>query len=361
MLGEISFAGRKAQNIKCHDTKSRVMKELEMDYKTRIIQRHYERFSESHVKRLSANPYMIALRTNGNPYLLYLTRLNFINQCIFIDKKIQQGYSAPRMIIARFNFDDSLFNGTLIDGEMVMDNDGNWMFLIGDIIALRGGYLENVNLVKRLNMLYEMFKNMYSPDVFDVCVFQIKRYFVYEEMEELLTHFVPALNYTCRGVYFKPMYHKFSDILYNFDDSLIKKVLRQKFASESKGFLEMQDLACNHTHAELIAEARGEAPAVLGGEARGEAPAVLGEAREEARATRQHLWARRTSMPDVYVLESLSNKEVGVACMPTMEASRFMRNIFKDKNINDRVEIECEQSPSFDGKWLPIGLAVQQR
>ena len=365
MLGEISFAGRKAQNIKCHDTKSRILKEIEEDYKTRIIQRHHERFVEAHTKKLSSNPYMIGVRTNGNPYLLYLTRLNFINQCIFIDKKIQQGYSAPRMIIARFSFDDSLFSGTLLDGEMIVDNDGNWLFLVGDLVAHCGTYLENVNLIRRMNIVYPMFEGKFQPDPFDVCHFQVKRYFQYEEMHSLISEFVPDLNYTCRGLYFKPMYLKFSDILYNFDDTLIKKVYRQRFASETKGFLEMEDVVPAPQNQQAERAERAERAELAERAERAERaewadPTSRTTSLVEMEMEKQ-LMARRTGMPDVYILEELNTmKEIGLACIPTMDVSRYMRNLFKNKNINERLEISCTKctkqsdNGAFDGKWVPL-------
>jgi hypothetical protein len=341
MLGEISFAGRKAHNIKCPDTKARILKELAEVHKTRIIQRHHERFTDAHINKLSTNPYMVTLRTNGNPYLLYLTRINFVNQCIFIDKKIQQGYSAPRMIIARFAFDDGLFDGTLLDGEMAVDNEGTWLFLVGDMVAHCGVHLENVNAIRRINTIYELFKHMFVADVFDVCRFQVKRYYKYEEIGEILNDFVPHLNYSCRGIYFKPMYLKFSDILYNFDDSLIKKVYRQKYASESKRFLEMEDVES------------GAEPKQAKREKNNNPTDMCVVNVEQQQSTR--MLARRTGMPDVYVLEDVSTgKEIGNACVPTMEASKFMRALFKDKNINDRIEIECRKSDSFSGKWVPV-------
>ena len=368
MLGEISFAGRRAYNIKCNDTKARILKDVADTYQTRIIQRHHERFSEAHVARLNANPYLVSLRTNGNPYLLYLTRINFVNQCIFIDKKIQQGYSAPRMIVARFAFDDALFDDTLLDGEMVVDEEGTWLFLVGDLIAHRGAYLENVNAVRRINMVYDIFKHQFAPDMFDVCQFQVKRYFHYEEMAEMLSSFVPQLKYTCRGIYFKPMYLKFADILYNFDDSLVKKVHRQKFASESMHFLEnVGDVTAASTGAreDLAPDPPCPERAPPVSPPLSPPPPVV-EPQKSARGTQgtRVFMARRTGMPDVYTMEaahppSRSGEPVVEiqACMPTLQASRLMRATFKDKNINERVAIVCEASDLFPGKWVPVALA----
>ena len=60
-------------------------------------------------------------KSNGNPYFLLLTKINGINQCIFIDKKIKKNHEHPRMIINIFYFDDEVFEGTLFDGEIIKD------------------------------------------------------------------------------------------------------------------------------------------------------------------------------------------------------------------------------------------------
>ena len=174
MLSDISFAGKIGYNIKDPDTKHRLLDELDRSYNFRVIQRHFDRYDATLTPpRLKQNPHLIAVRTNGNPYLLYLSKINFVSQCIFIDKKIQQGYALPRMILSRFAFDDSLFDrGTLMDGEMVLDRNGNWLFLISDIIGADGKRLADMNFVKRLNLLHEMFTTKFKPDPFDVCHFQ---------------------------------------------------------------------------------------------------------------------------------------------------------------------------------------------
>jgi hypothetical protein len=335
MLGEISFAGKTAYNIRCNETKASILRELEDVHKTKIIQRHHERFTDGHIQKLSSNPYLVTVRTNGNPYLVFLTRINLVNQCVLIDKKVQQGYSSPRMIIARFGFDDDLFDGTLLDGEMVSDSGGKWIFLVGDIFTHRGNHMNNVDVVRRINLVYDILGNMFRPDAFDVCGFQVKSYFSYEDIGKMLTEFVPSLPYTCRGVYFKPSFLRHNDILYNFDDSLIKNVCRQKLSSVEKPFLEMQDVQDVRDVRDTKQYEKPPQP-------------------PKTNTVSKTFFARRTGLPDVFILEDPKTKiNIGTACIPTMDASRFMRALFRDKNINDRIEIECYESTLF-GKWIPM-------
>jgi hypothetical protein len=339
MLGEISFAGKRAFNIKCEDTKKRILATLEHTYNFKILQKHHETFKDGHIGKLNANPHLISVKTNGNPYLLFLTRLNYVNQCIFVDKKIQQGYTLPRMILTRFSFADELFDGTVLDGEMINPDSSltasasPWLFLISDMIGFRGSHLDNVNVVKRMNMTYSMLKSSYLPDTFDVCHFQVKRYFTYDDVATLVSDFLPRLPYTCRGLYFKPLFLKFNDILVNFDDSLVVQPHRLKIKDiVSQTFLTKDDIAGINIKQPCKKDIDQTHPHPL--------------------RTERCWWVRKTGSPDVYTLIDTNGTEEQQACVSTLKTSKMLYNLFKDKSVQDKVKMVCVFSDVFQ-KWVP--------
>lgn len=229
-LGQISVCDRVSYNIKSDEDKKRILDELDTTFSVRIIQRHHENFCEArHVPIINHNPFLMSVRTNGNPYYLYLTRCDFVDQCILIDKKVQHGYFYPRMILIRLAFRDRLFDNTLFEGEMVRDKNGGWIFLLNDLLVYRNVPQHDANVVRRVDAIYDILTNEFVPDEMDVCSIQVKRYFLCSEINHVLTNFIPYLPYTCRGLYFKPFFFKFRDILLNFDESLIKKIVRTKY------------------------------------------------------------------------------------------------------------------------------------
>lgn len=229
-LGQISLCDSVGYNIKSDEDKKKILEELDKTYSVRVIKRHHENFVEGHhVEIINRNPYLMSVRTNGNPYYLYLTRCNFVNQCVLVDKKVQQGYFYPRMILVRLWFDDRLFDNTLFEGEMVRDKYGGWTFLINDMTVFRNIPQNDINLVRRLNCVYEILATWFKPDEMDVCTLRVKKYFFCSDMHHVVNEFVPKLPYTCRGLYFKPFFFKFRDILLNFDESLIKKIIRKTY------------------------------------------------------------------------------------------------------------------------------------
>jgi len=334
-IGEISFCNHIGFNIKSDELKKRILDEIDMNFKKKIIQKHHDKFNESMVKTLNANPYMMTLRSNGNPYFLYLTRYNNVNQCIFIDKKIQQGYMYPRMVIVKFWFNDILFNNTLFDGEMVKETSGNnWLFLVHDIIGDCGSDMMSVNIVKRINRCYDIFDKLFVPDIQDICHFQVKRYFHYEDYNVMVNEFMPKLTYTCRGIYFNPLYLKFKNILYNFDDTLVKHVVKTK----CKTYLVPDEMP------EPTAEAVRDIPM--------QQPPPPPRQSEPEKT--EMLLIQKTNQPDIYEVFTMGSKPLGHACVNNIKVSKLLREAFMHTTPVDKLKFRCSYNEKFM-KWTPNG------
>jgi hypothetical protein len=329
-IGEISFCDKVAFNIKSDETKKFILDRIDKKYNLKIITKHFDKFEPRMMSSLNNNPHMLCVRSNGNPYFLYLTKLNFVNYCIFIDKKIQQGYFFPRMIITNYRFDDSLFQDTIMEGEMIKKDGEKWVFIVNDLCVCKGMHLSDQNLVKRLNLLYNVLKHEFTPDTMDVSRIQVKKYFKYDEVDKLMNEHIPYLPYTCRGIYFKPLFLRFKDVLVNFDDSLVKKVERNKY-KHLKNFLLLDDQ-----------EAINSKKIVEG----------LNTKVTDDSSTKK-FQVRKTNNPDVYELFDGTGSYVDIACVPSLKISKYMRTLFASKNIIDKVDLEFEYSDKFN-KWVPI-------
>lgn len=346
-LGEISFCDRVGYNIKSEEHKKLLLDELDRCCNFKIIQKHFQKYDAQTPQLLQQRPHLVGVRTNGNPYLLLLTQYNFVNQCIFVDKKIQHGYFYPRMILTKFWFDDALFQkSTVIDGEMVRVADKKWIFLMNDLLVENGVWLERANAVKRINRLYEILDKQFRADPQDGCRFQVKRYFRYEECATQLPPFLASLPYTCRGLYFKPLFLKFRDVLMNFDDSLIQKVAREKFKTLGS-FLTKEAVVeaaakCLTTDADLQPR---------------EQPSEDSGASQSQTKTKT-FYGRKTNYPDVYHLYETPHPSAPfhVACVSKLSTSQMMRALFKDCNPTDHRSLVCAYAPRF-AKWEPLKLA----
>ena len=152
---DISFCGKVATNIVTSDAKQTIIDSFHsLIESNRFFNRSQNRYkyanlvNKTSITYLSKQPHLITLKTGGSNYFLFLTKINGVNNALFIDCKTKQGYSLPRIITTEFKFSDDLFNGTVFDGEIVRDKSDNWMFLISNIVALKGRVV-NQNIVSK--------------------------------------------------------------------------------------------------------------------------------------------------------------------------------------------------------------------
>ncbi len=338
--GIISFGDRVAWNIKCNSTKDLILDEIYHLYGIRIIQKHYFKLDETNIKHLSKVPHLISLRTNGNRYYIYFTKYNDIEIIYFIDMKIHTGYDKPRIILGRGLFAPSLFQNTLIEGEMVKTKDSKWIFIINDIIAFEGKKLDHLILPKRLEIIYNLLNDKYTPDkVCDICSYQVKSYYYNSKasLNELLEQ-SKKLNYTSRGLYFYSYYLKHKPKLLNFDDKVIVDVKKKiKDITEFKP----QVNSTSNTSNFIITSNIDIKPISQDGD----------EYRE--------LWLAKTDDADIYYLYDnfniLTSNKIGVALVPSLKDSMRLRSQFKDKNLTFTIKYKCLFNKKFN-KYQPIEI-----
>jgi len=369
--GVISFCDRVGYNIKSSDVKDLILNELDAKYHLRVLQKHWMRVDAQQLKYITSTPHTMCLRSNGNPYYMYFTRYDDTNTIFFVDKKVHPGYEKPRILLARGRFADEVFRNTVLDGEMVKDTYGQWIFLINDVLTYEGRALVDEPHAARLRRGYDLFDQKYCPDpCMDVCIYQLKQYLPVSQrhMEQLidLNHRLP---YTNRGIYFYPSSMKYKPKLYNFNEELIKSVTRQ--VKDNPEFRMGGGAAISPSAQRPGAGAAAqplrlpEKPPVyessasddesMASEGSGTAaaapdtlPAPLLEEGERV------LFLRKTENPDIYEVypsNFLQNK-MGVACVPSLAVSRALRQHFRDRTVATLSPWTCTYNPKFQ-KWQP--------
>lgn len=393
--GYISFCDSIAFNIKSHKVKQKILDTINNLSNIKIIQKHFEVLNDNHFKKLNEIPHLVSLKTNGNPYLLFLTRYNFTNLSIFIDKKIQPGYFLPRMIITYFQFDDKLYdNNTLFEGEMIKDKNNNWIFIINDIYIHKNELLINQNILNRVSIIDEILTKYYNKDANDICAFNIKKYFKYTDLKYVIEEFQHKLNYTSRGIYFVPLYFKFKNILYNFDDSLINSVKKVKYQKDDN-FLLMNDKnnitkkIPQQRNNKSVRTQRSRLPILINNNivnidnseinsVRSRIPILVHTHTQNTHSQNTHsqnthtqnthsqntqiYHIEKTDMPDVFNLYNYdqnmnSYTKVDIAYIPNIKTSKFMRQIFNNQTIITKLKVKCELIKKEGvNKWKPVKL-----
>jgi hypothetical protein len=130
-----------------HITDDGVKEELLRDISDRMRVRTMMR--EAKVYRPGAGQdtsgsYVTHLQSKGNPYILFLTRIGFVETSVYVDRKVRPGHALPRVIVDHVMFGSDLYDGTVLSGEMIRTHDGEWRFLVEDLLAVRGKPLGRV-------------------------------------------------------------------------------------------------------------------------------------------------------------------------------------------------------------------------
>ena len=115
---EISFCDKNSLNINSDITKEEIINLLEK-FNVSIKKKKAYILNEKTLDNITKNDHYISIRTKGNSYLLFMIKLNDINYCFFVDKKINENYKYPRIITTKYRFSDDIFNGTIFDGELI--------------------------------------------------------------------------------------------------------------------------------------------------------------------------------------------------------------------------------------------------
>jgi hypothetical protein len=368
-VGIISFCNRIATNIKSVNVKDEILKDLE-NFNIKIIQKHYHNIRENtidvNLKHILGTPHLMCMRTNGNPYFLYFTRYDEIDIVYFIDKKIHPTYQRPRIILARGFFDTSIFDGTLIDGEMVKVGTSDWKFIMNDIIAYKGEHLHSKNLIQRLTILYNMLETEYYPDEHvDVCSFEIKKYWhCTSENLKKINSIASTMEYSIRGIYFWAFNLKFKPKLINFDNSVLTNVyIKTKTNPE---FISTTPPHPTTENTNDIGSENNKSTTLI------PHPPPIPHPSQQSSIIK---WIQKTDMPDVFnvydkkvdilninddisklqTLKTINNNShiFSIAYIKDIKTSHMMQRVFQNLNSKTLIKFECIFN-SFKNKYEPI-------
>ena len=350
--GVISFCDRICFNIKSLETKDDILNIIENKYNIRILEKHWHRLDEKNIEYIRKIPHLACLRSNGNPYYMFFTYYEGTPIIYFIDKKIHPGYQKPRIILGRGKFDESLFSDTILDGEMVKDNNSNWTYLINDIIVYKGNHLNNKSLPDRFQYIIDLFNNHYTSDKpFDVCNYLLKKYaMATQEGTKALIEFSKEVPYTFRGIYYYPFMFKYKPKLLNFDDSVIKSVYRK--------VKDNLDFQLNSSDTPISTSASTSTPTFTSVSTTKTKDLDLDTkpVTELSDNDKKICWLRKTDYPDVYdVFDEIQGNKLSIAYVPTLMVSKMLRNLFKNATVAMFIPFECVLNTNVN-KWLPLNI-----
>ena len=389
-FSDISFCDRRCDNITSMEFKGKIIKTLKENYNINVTDRYFVQINPNILRNVANHQHLMTVQTQGNPYLLFLTRVNNVNCCFFVDKKLKNGYTYPRIVCVKYRFDDSLFNGTVFWGELVRDVQQRWMFILSDILIYRGESLKDKNTIYKTELIYDILTNYYKNDpTMDVCPIQVKKTFTYKEFNKMTNEFMPNLSYRCRGICFNTLSPKHSSYLYifprnetiqikqpqNIQPRMNENVYGNRNGNNRNGNRNDRN-GNNHNgnnrnennrNGNRNGNVNDSSQYVLGSQYRSkqivEAKQVSSQSYLNQKLQNSELKTFKiikTGTSDIYNLYCFDSEDGimkhSIALIPNLRSSKYINSLFVGNDNNFNILVDCKYSKKF-GRWAPVQLS----
>lgn len=345
-LSDISFCDKQCSNVNDNEFKSKLINYIQDKLGVNIIEKQYVNLSPRLVRNVCHNQHIMSVLTNGNPYLLYLTKIDGVNCCFYIDRKLKDGYNYPKIHCVKYRFNDNLFNDTIFTGELVRDIQRRWYFILSDVLVINGELIKNVkNVLSRYEYMNNVLINEYIQDShIEPCPLQIKKLFMYKNVGNLIDTFIPNLPYYTKGIIFYSLTNKYSNYVFIIPRENSIKIKKQE---EILKILQEQN-------PELFEEKTNNITQTITEDLNNVTENQ--EITDNIKENNVVFKMLKTDTSDIYNLYCSSDNDLikyDIALVPNIKISKMLASLFKNEQNQLGIYMECEYSKIFE-KWVPI-------
>ena len=366
-----SFCNIEIDNITTNEAKEYILNQLSIHCGgIKYNSRYAKVFNPQYSQNLN-NPHVFFLKSSGTPYLLFMSQINGINYSFFIDKKVKEGYSYPKIFILPYQFSSELYKGSLFECELIRKKNKKWTIGINDTYALSGKNLKKTIIIDRVNMITDVVMNNYTENNFSsTCPLFVKKYFDYKEIQYACNEFAPSLGYDIRGIYFTPLRVDYSKILYVFKHGGSSNSGASNGGTSnggtSKGGTSNGGTSKGGTSKGGTSKGgTSKGGTSKGGSSNSSKGVTKLDVGDNTDATAKKMDTKcfrimKTMKPDVYELylsdgDNLVKK--GIALVQTTYLSHLLLSYFTDTSYDTEILVKCLYNDNFK-KWAPITLAT---
>jgi hypothetical protein len=341
-MNQVHFINQKSLLIVSNKIKNDIQNQINNIGSFNLTSKYYTFLNKKNINNVKENNYNVTLSTFGKKYILFITTYNNNKYCIFINKK--NNY----MNILQLKFSDDIFLGTLLDGELLKNNNDKWIYLISDISYYKGQNIITKSFYERQIILSNMLKNEHE-DYDNKTTFYLskKTYFEYKYIKDLTERYIKALNYNCSGLYFKNINNFSDNYLFIFpecrsDSKILNETneINKDTKKEEKDENEEDNLfkdcdVVDMSNNKIIIDSNITKDTCC-------------------------FLIKQTLQPDIYELHCkiMNNIEKdSYASVPDMDTSMFLNQLFNHLE-NKNIYVECKYHKVFK-KWIPFKIANQ--
>ena len=352
-----TFGNKKALQILSNEIKDNIKSNIKNMSHLEISSRYYNFLNEKNMHTLKEGDYKVSVNTFGHKYFLFLTKIDDKRYSIFINKKRED------MIYIRFRFEETLYENTLFDGELIKNNKNEWIYVINELILYKG---DNVLKTKKASERYNLVKTIFSEqftrdDIMDVCKIDIKDTFSLDYLQDFYDVYIKSVPYKISGIYIQNENDHKKNFVYIFPECRSKD--EDKNDHKSDGCLSKISTPASpkkrgetNTSNNKVVEQKSEPIEPIKESIKDDI---------EQRKEPTYFKVKITDLPDVYELYCFNKigKEIryGYAGVPNLETSQLLSNLFKEeKDKQLGIIMKCEYSQQFS-KWIPIEMSTTNK
>ena len=316
--------------------------------------KYYSFLNKKNLNSLKNYTFFVLLKSFGKNYVLFLTNIDEKNYCIFINKKNNV------MNIVNINFENELFKGTLLDGEIVKNNENKYIFLVNDLPYYKGNSLITKNFDERNKILEKVLIDDYKLD--NELYISKKKYFKFKEINDLVDNYSKVLSYRCSGLLFKNNTNFGDNYLFSFPECRSdSKILKNGVTIDNQKVIIKEEHKIISPKQNLKKELNEDE------ELFGELENVNNNNEDIKNKKTCNFMINPTSLPDIYELYCYSSnnniEKYAYASVPNIDTSNYIKSIVNFDNINENVLtkikrnnatfVECNYHKGFK-KWIPF-------
>lgn len=354
----VPFASGTGFALKSDGDKATLLNSLRISYGIRVIDptgmSHAVKYNKAiHSKEIRKRGGSCSFRPKGIPHLLAMTRISEGGGgvCTFIDRRVKDGHFYPRVTLTRFEFfDPRVFDGTVIEGDLVASKNKRFVFVASDILADRGYTMQGVSAQDRRARLAHLLSPLQhrSNLATDICFLRPRAEFAVPALGAALT-MTAGLDYDISAVIFRDPLARLGcpgeeDVVFRAyaSASAFGKKQHQKGLDSSCCTSETSDTSDgDENDGEEVEDEKVEDKGTV--------------EREKETAV---FYVRRTNLPDVFELYKTEEEAVHggvhagqapIAGVPSLKASELLRDASSSRPPK---AIEFVMDSRF-GKWTP--------
>ena len=150
-----------------------------------------------HFPLLKKKPYVVCEKSDGVRHVLMAFMYEGTKMCVLVNRAFE-------IVLAPLSLPKTAYQGTVLDGEVVMTNFKHDTLLVYDVVTVSGVSVASLNLIERLKA-GESIVNGIRKMATDPIVLRMKTFFNLKDFDELFNKYIPALDYKTDGVVFTPV------------------------------------------------------------------------------------------------------------------------------------------------------------